>query len=132
MWVGLSSPSTFQFHKGTIKTLEFLILLYLLLLNFNSIKVRLKHSFREFVIVRKLNFNSIKVRLKPDAAPIAGESKTFQFHKGTIKTKAWLGLCLWAHGYFNSIKVRLKHEVLSALSSIFNLFQFHKGTIKTT
>ena len=33
--------------------------------------------------------------------------------------------------YFNSIKVRLKLEVVRPLAIILSIFQFHKGTIKT-
>ena len=56
----------FQFHKGTIKT-------YMqkegdgAKVNFNSIKVRLKHVNREWAVVGRWYFNSIKVRLKLDA-----------------------------------------------------------------
>ena len=34
-----------------------------------------------------LNFNSIKVRLKPTPTIPARAMKTFQFHKGTIETR---------------------------------------------
>ena len=53
----------FQFHKGTIKTC--LLVANLLLI---------------------LNFNSIKVRLKPCVFPLGRSATEFQFHKGTIKT----------------------------------------------
>ena len=54
----------FQFHKGTIKTL-LLLTIYLIFNNFNSIKVRLKHAnvYHSFLSYYE-----------------------FQFHKGTIKT----------------------------------------------
>ena len=57
--------SLFQFHKGTIKTVLYLVL-SLFLVPFNSIKVQLRRS-----TVHNL-FHKI----------------CFQFHKGTIKTKA--------------------------------------------
>ena len=63
--------------------------------------------------------------------PPLGNYRQFQFHKGTIKTEVF-DMMTTGESHFNSIKVRLKHKVLSALSSIFHLFQFHKGTIKTT
>ena len=53
----------FQFHKGTIKTLEDVNTLWELL-DFNSIKVQLKHLEGRYGMTMK----------------------KFQFHKGTIKT----------------------------------------------
>ena len=49
----------------------------------------------------------------------------FQFHKGTIRTRACVTLT-----YFNSIKVRLEQAGALSLVVLF-LFQFHKGTIRT-
>ena len=59
-----SEMSTFQFHKGTIKTCLELVTIPPLVLNFNSIKVQLKPS-----IFKQLD-----------------DTFKFQFHKGTIKT----------------------------------------------
>ena len=53
----------FQFHKGTIKTVLFLL-----------------------AALMCLDFNSIKVRLKPQNGAFNAQSTLFQFHKGTIKT----------------------------------------------
>ena len=56
-------------------------------LNFNSIKVRLKHNeITEGETENVGDFNSIKVRLKPRDKPCIIFDSTFQFHKGTIKT----------------------------------------------
>ena len=55
----------FQFHKGAIRTLNFLDLRFSNLPYFNSIKVRLEHA-SDFVI--------------PEMDSI------FQFHKGAIRT----------------------------------------------
>ena len=55
--------SSFQFHKGTIKT-----------------------CCRLGNIVTHLYFNSIKVRLKRAAPQYVAKYVKFQFHKGTIKT----------------------------------------------
>ena len=120
-------------------------------LNFNSIKVRLKPLFRIITSLPISNFNSIKVRLKLPAQIVKPSTPKFQFHKGTIKTvalqdnlpsaivfqfhkgtiKTLLLLCkkLRMH-YFNSIKVRLKHNMKNN-SAYLPKFQFHKGTIKT-
>ena len=97
----------FQFHKGTIRT-YILVYLFLPLLNFNSIKVRLEHPWLG---------NFLRLFIK------------FQFHKGTIRTIATNnGNVLELH--FNSIKVRL--EQTNVLDSwVLNWFQFHKGTIRT-
>ena len=56
--------SVFQFHKGTIKTCLKVACLTKFLINFNSIKVQLKH----FLVL------------------LSVFSLSFQFHKGTIKT----------------------------------------------
>ena len=119
----------FQFHKGTIKTLLMVVKTLFLLLNFNSIKVRLKLRHQEDVPRHYAYFNSIKVRLKPCSSRKHNLLQKFQFHKGTIKTSnCHCGLVFLSN--FNSIKVRLKHKmVLSSIKTI--LFQFHKGTIKT-
>ena len=76
-----------------------------------------------------LDFNSIKVRLKRSDARKFFTSKLFQFHKGTIKTVSYN--CLpYLRLNFNSIKVRLKQiEKFGAMYAL--SFQFHKGTIKT-
>ena len=57
-------------------------------------------------------------------------AKTFQFHKGTIKTIIFSRRPGTAE-HFNSIKVQLKHAFLGDVSASGNVFQFHKGTIKT-
>ena len=121
-------------------------------LNFNSIKVRLKHALhfvkgffarvfqfhkgtiktmvRFVFLIYLANFNSIKVRLKLFVLPLLLISCIFQFHKGTIKTIIFCAVTLLNHLNFNSIKVRLKLNPAFALSNIAQ-FQFHKGTIKT-
>ena len=78
-----------------------------------------------------LDFNSIKVRLKPYLRLLSDfNAYRFQFHKGTIKTRYLLMYELRWLAYFNSIKVRLK--LMSAvLATLLGAFQFHKGTIKT-
>ena len=53
----------------------------------------------------------------------------FQFHKGTIKTFG-NSATETRRLNFNSIKVRLKLNVIAA-ADVFSVFQFHKGTIKT-
>ena len=97
----------FQFHKGTIKTI-------------NRVLERTLH----------LSFNSIKVRLKQVIYENTRIVFEFQFHKGTIKTLVYC-LVLVILSRFNSIKVRLKlsYEYYSSFDK--NTFQFHKGTIKT-
>ena len=60
----LLSVTKFQFHKGTIKTVDMKTKL-VELRNFNSIKVRLKQDIELICRIKHLNFNSIKVRLKP-------------------------------------------------------------------
>ena len=98
--------------------------------NFNSIKVRLRHTIQLKSNNFSLHFNSIKVRLRRYKGWCA---KTvvpqFQFHKGSIKTPRYIQrLCLWL--YFNSIKVRLR-PTQNPPSAVPHLFQFHKGSIKT-
>ena len=59
-----------------------------MLLNFNSIKVRLERYERCRITSRKSYFNSIKVRLEHRygfASPV--REWLFQFHKGTIRTE---------------------------------------------
>ena len=77
-----------------------------------------------------LCFNSIKVRLiLPLMRPVKRYIK-FQFHKGSINTKA---RCFYQFTSlsFNSIKVRLipNNEDLKRMHQ--QLFQFHKGSINT-
>ena len=101
-------PPSFQFHKGTIKTID-PKLSKPVFDNFNSIKVRLKLRNVVKEEVCKADFNSIKVRLKRCYRPVRIYNKyLFQFHKGTIKT----GI------YINNLTFVIE-------------FQFHKGTIKT-
>ena len=66
---------------------------FLCLMNFNSIKVRLKQKKVSVVFKHKFYFNSIKVRLKHDHREHPAEVTLFQFHKGTIKTDQTTSLC---------------------------------------
>ena len=131
-----------HFYKSSIKDEE---------QYFNSIKVRLKRQELLQRIYAVPHFNSIKVRLKLLFHTLPPDFKTFQFHKGTIKT--WSGtanddklLIFQFHKgtiktvlmlsvlvrvlHFNSIKVRLKLVSVDT-TTIIHSFQFHKGTIKT-
>ena len=56
--------------------------------------------------------------------------RTFQFHKGTIKTNLEM-LNISNDSNFNSIKVQLKQAHFNVNVSSLMSFQFHKGTIKT-
>ena len=56
--------------------------------------------------------------------------QSFQFHKGTIKT-FHQAVGDQSDLYFNSIKVRLKHDGSEYVVRLSWIFQFHKGTIKT-
>ena len=81
-----NSSHIFQFHKGTIKTS---VTRHREAdgINFNSIKVRLKHYSIVPLTFEQYNFNSIKVRLKlfrTNKSVVMNNG--FQFHKGTIKT----------------------------------------------
>ena len=106
----LRKISSFQFHKGTIRTTGTSAPLALVG-NFNSIKVRLERSVSILPLLCFYNFNSIKVRLEQGAqVPDASISSTFQFHKGTIRTRAH-DTRTRARTYFNSIKVRLERCV---------------------
>ena len=56
-------------------------------------------------------------------------SQSFQFHKGTIRTKL-LNLVNKGFFHFNSIKVQLERNS-DRFALIASAFQFHKGTIRT-
>ena len=75
-------------------------------------------------------FNSIKVRVKRQQRFVIRKIVWFQFHKGTSKTADLTGTEEHETG-FNSIKVRVKQEVLNTAIQLDSLFQFHKGTSKT-
>ena len=77
--------STFQFHKGTIKTLQLYRKMQTEYANFNSIKVRLKpNGGTDQLAVTKFQFH--KGTIKTYWANPNETFKIFQFHKGTIKT----------------------------------------------
>ena len=81
----MTSTPKFQFHKGTIRTLGFLLLL-----------------------IQCLNFNSIKVQLeRPEPDQRTWSAERFQFHKGTIRTTRLSDMKL-SQNNFNSIKVQLE------------------------
>ena len=98
-----------------------------------------------------LYFNSIKVRLERKLVNFCLSFLRFQFHKGTIRTDL-IRVIKVQYRNFNSIKVRLEHSAngqRSSPHSNFNsikvrlelpapsnfdpvtAFQFHKGTIRT-
>ena len=56
-------------------------------INFNSIKVQLRRLTKDLVLFPVTDFNSIKVQLRQLEDIKNRASKTFQFHKGTIKTR---------------------------------------------
>ena len=60
----------------------------IVLVYFNSIKVRLKHARQATIHSIMMHFNSIKVRLKHKYYVDDAEVWEFQFHKGTIKTRS--------------------------------------------
>ena len=100
----------FQFHKGTIKTMEQEENANIAWRTFQFHKGTIKTSVLNQIMVQQYEF---------------------QFHKGTIKTLFVVITLLLLINYFNSIKVRLKQRLrLCGFSR--RLFQFHKGTIKTT
>ena len=104
-----NQDTRFQFHKGTIRTMNCMFL-HTYILYFNSIKVRLEHVKETITFSIFINFNSIKVRLEQSGlSDIALLLLLFQFHKGTIRTKP---------------------QSFTSLPSI--KFQFHKGTIRTS
>ena len=76
----------FQFHKGTIRTVCSRVLapaeLY-----FNSIKVQLERQVLPLLLQVVLYFNSIKVQLERTAETAPTADTSFQFHKGTIRTR---------------------------------------------
>ena len=55
-------------------------------------------------------FNSIKVRLEHCSVATYDNYRTFQFHKGTIRTKHYDGMKVYFID-FNSIKVRLERFI---------------------
>ena len=120
--------STFQFHKGTIKTTVLPSTLSTFA-HFNSIKVRLKLIILQVFYHVLSNFNSIKVRLKLDPPSRWELPPKFQFHKGTIKTTLCNNHCL-SLLHFNSIKVRLKLTSLSQVASNTRYFNSIKVRLK--
>ena len=97
----------FQFHKGSIKTRS-LFPYVTLRKSFNSTKVRLRRSISYILLHYAICFNSTKVRLRLSGRNLRCVRKSFQFHKGSIKTGQNFGVLLF--------KIA---------------FQFHKGSIKT-
>ena len=99
-------------------------------LYFNSIKVQLEHIANLIYNQGNGHFNSIKVQLELTAgATYCTVDNTFQFHKGTIRTR-WYPSLLLSLFNFNSIKVQLE-LVAGKGAQIDARFQFHKGTIRT-
>ena len=103
----LASDKKFQFHKGTIKTMR-RRKGTIFFNDFNSIMVQLRLAVTKNKTFVHPNFNSIKVQLRQERHNIHATSGIFQFHKGTIKTPA-----------------------VHSLTRCMSPFQFHKGTIKT-
>ena len=99
----------FQFHKGTIRTLN-----QTLLRDFQS------------------HFNSIKVQLEliAGAGSMLG-GLLFQFHKGTIRTRCF-NLHLPDLTNFNSIKVQLELATLYLVVNLVNHFNSIKVQLEPT
>ena len=77
---------SFQFHKGTIRTVM-LCLILRLLVHFNSIKVRLEHyDWKKWSdAVNAFQFHKGTIRTYYNAIYCCLNC-IFQFHKGTIRT----------------------------------------------
>ena len=76
------------------------------------------------------NFNSIKVRLEHLYEVEAGCLVEFQFHKGTIRTLYPTRICLDT-SLFQFHKGTIRTVLLTGKITVLSLFQFHKGTIRT-
>ena len=99
---------SFQFHKGTIRTGQTLVVAHL-------------------TNVFQFHKGTIRTLVSSVLAPFLD---LFQFHKGTIRTSYRVTIVA-GDTNFNSIKVRLEHNEFSK-RSVKSSFQFHKGTIRTS
>ena len=81
------------------------------------------------IVIVMMNFNSIKVRLNRTTRVLPTPRLRFQFHKGTIKPTSGRNHVTVKRN-FNSIKVRLNQSVDITVNYQKAEFQFHKGTIK--
>ena len=128
-WLSFFNIGKFQFHKGAIRTL-FYIINVKTINYFNSIKVRLERASRKViwspllfqfhkgairtVIAIFYEFLSIEFQFHKGAirtmwiSPERGVMIGFQFHKGAIRTTQNLKRVVASSSYFNSIKVRLE------------------------
>ena len=143
--------AAFQFHKGTIRTLQECSVTHDYE-RFNSIKVRLERFSASLscVYLQKFQFHKGTIRTAHAHGCTLCHAQ-FQFHKGTIRTQGLFMLPTRRKG-FNSIKVRLEHVCdpcsdygddgfnsikvrleprADGWSYNPNVFQFHKGTIRT-
>ena len=97
---------------------------------FNSIKVRLKLCVLGFYLKCGNNFNSIKVRLKqkrpPSKEPPAANFNSIKVRLKLIKVLIY-ALTLIFQFHKGTIKTDLSHRHMFTAK----VFQFHKGTIKT-
>ena len=102
----ISSLSIFQFHKGAIRT-NILVCLLTVLMDFNSIKVRLellRIVLQRSICLFQFHKGAIRTLLEHRWKK---DIPTFQFHKGAIRTDYPIPE-LDSIGNFNSIKVRLE------------------------
>ena len=101
---------TFQFHKGTIKTISIFIK-STTKPKFQFHKGTIKTATANYLPINCQYFNSIKVQLRLMSLFVNLFVPLFQFHKGTIKTSIAFRL-LSLIAYFNSIKVQLRHACI--------------------
>ena len=123
----------------------------MLILHFNSIKVRLEHSDNAVMQVDN-EFQFHKGAIRTFCSTLSfGCIELFQFHKGAIRTRASAAVLLsfvsfqfhkgairtvrdmvkrYNSAHFNSIKVRLELWD-QAKNAEQQTFQFHKGAIRT-
>ncbi len=102
--------------------------LFFMLLNFNSIIVRLKLASPKRNRTAYLYFNSIIVRLKPKDSTFTATAKMlFQFYNSSIKTEL-LYIARRSNKYFNSIIVRLKPTIPT--NYIYSLINFNSIIVR--
>ena len=121
----------FQFHSGSIKSIESCDYIWARYASFNSIVVRLKGYCGTHYNRMRACFNSIVVRLK-DRKPAIVRSPILSFNSIVVRLKVncrpWSSV--W-NSCFNSIVVRLKGRLLTIRWSGMRWFQFHSGSIKS-
>ena len=121
----------FQFHSGSIKRIHVVArVIHVLVFQFHSGSIK-RHG-RKQVFARGVKFQFHSGSIKREMAIMRSDTTCVSFNSIVVRLKAGSPVAYYSIATcFNSIVVRLKGDWCSTYPFRFVMFQFHSGSIKS-